>query len=100
MSGLQNKDITESQKEQDENVPEEEKEKLINIDYKTTISLTNRINNTIALVQRVESVKQDYDQKQAGNQILQTYINNLMTSNVLSSAGAGAVSGGIGKKDG
>ncbi|CAG8570247.1 8286_t:CDS:2, partial [Diversispora eburnea] len=38
-----------------------------------------------ALIQRVESVKGDHDQKQSGNQILQTYINNLMSSSVLSS---------------
>ncbi|CAG8445327.1 5546_t:CDS:2 [Ambispora gerdemannii] len=96
MSGLQN-EITESQKQQDENVSEEEKEKLIN----KVVELQEGLK---ALGERVESVKQDYDQKQAGNQILQTYINNLMSSNVLSSAGAGAgagaVSGGIGKKDG
>ncbi|GBC03042.1 hypothetical protein RclHR1_04960006 [Rhizophagus clarus] len=39
-----------------------------------------------ALIQRAESVKKDHDQMQSGNQILQTYINNLMSSDVLSSA--------------
>ncbi|PKK60016.1 hypothetical protein RhiirC2_762162, partial [Rhizophagus irregularis] len=39
-----------------------------------------------ALIQRTESVKNDHDQMQSGNQILQTYINNLMSSDVLSSA--------------
>ncbi|RIA90552.1 hypothetical protein C1645_823173 [Glomus cerebriforme] len=39
-----------------------------------------------ALIQRAESVKNDHDQMQSGNQILQTYINNLMSSDVLSSA--------------
>ncbi|CAG8512763.1 13377_t:CDS:2 [Funneliformis caledonium] len=46
-----------------------------------------------ALVERVESVKNDHDQKQSGNQILQTYINNLMSSKVLASAN-------VNKKDG
>ncbi|CAG8447563.1 6036_t:CDS:2 [Scutellospora calospora] len=41
----------------------------------------------------MESVKDDHDQMQSGNQILQTYINNLMSSNVLTS-------GNGGKKDG
>lgn len=42
-------------------------------------------NDKIALIQRTESVKNDHDQMQSGNQILQTYINNLMSSDVLSS---------------
>ncbi|CAJ0844010.1 13900_t:CDS:2 [Entrophospora sp. SA101] len=37
-----------------------------------------------ALIQKVEAVKDDHNQIQSGNQILQTYINNLMASNVLS----------------
>ncbi|CAG8567449.1 14931_t:CDS:2 [Dentiscutata heterogama] len=46
-----------------------------------------------ALIQKMESVKDDHDQMQSGNQILQTYINNLMSSNVLTSVNGG-------KKDG
>jgi len=61
----------------------EEKYKLI----KQAIELQEGLK---ALVQRVESVKNDHDQIQSGNQVLQTYISNLMSSNVLSSAsGAG-----------
>ncbi|CAG8536733.1 9329_t:CDS:2 [Cetraspora pellucida] len=42
-----------------------------------------------ALIQKMESVKDDHDQMQSGNQILQTYINNLMSSNVLNSVNGG-----------
>ncbi|CAG8653323.1 11443_t:CDS:2, partial [Dentiscutata erythropus] len=42
-----------------------------------------------ALIQKMESVKDDHDQMQSGNQILQTYINNLMSSNVLTSVNGG-----------
>ncbi|KAG9284705.1 hypothetical protein G9A89_002936 [Geosiphon pyriformis] len=54
-----------------------------------------------ALIQRVETIKQENDQMQAQNQILQTYINNLMSSNVLSSSSVvgGNVGGGV-KKEG
>ncbi|CAG8712100.1 4915_t:CDS:2 [Gigaspora margarita] len=46
-----------------------------------------------ALIQKMETVKNEHDQMQSGNQILQTYINNLMSSNVLTSVNGG-------KKDG
>ncbi|CAG8789090.1 15159_t:CDS:2, partial [Racocetra persica] len=42
-----------------------------------------------ALIQKMESVKDDHDQMQSGNQILQTYINNLMSSNVLNPVNGG-----------
>ncbi|CAG8628286.1 hypothetical protein C2G38_2154881 [Gigaspora rosea] len=42
-----------------------------------------------ALIQKMETVKNDHDQMQSGNQILQTYINNLMSSNVLTSVNGG-----------
>ncbi|CAG8516889.1 17_t:CDS:10, partial [Racocetra fulgida] len=42
-----------------------------------------------SLIQKMESVKDDHDQMQSGNQILQTYINNLMSSNVLNPVNGG-----------
>ncbi|CAG8579127.1 9727_t:CDS:2 [Paraglomus brasilianum] len=59
----------------------EEKAKLI----KQVIDLQEGLK---ALIDRVESVKKDHEKIQSSNQILQTYINNLMSSSVLSSLGA------------
>jgi hypothetical protein len=41
----------------------------------------------LALIDRVESVKKDHEETQSSNQVLQTYINNLMSSSVLSQMG-------------
>ena len=60
------------------------------------INITITLHVITALTQRVESVKKDHDQMQSENQILQTYINNLKSSDVLSSANVSNIS----KKDG
>ncbi|CAI2163125.1 14763_t:CDS:2 [Funneliformis geosporum] len=81
-----NNSIKQDENETIEELSSEDKSNLI----KEIIELQEGLK---ALVERVESVKNDHDQKQSGNQILQTYINNLMSSNVLSSAN-------VNKKDG
>ncbi|CAG8727984.1 12589_t:CDS:2, partial [Funneliformis mosseae] len=79
LTTLNNISIKQDESETIEELSSEDKSNLI----KEIIELQEGLK---ALVERVESVKNDHDQKQSGNQILQTYINNLMSSKVLASA--------------